>query len=127
VPFRYDSPLCHHFLGPVRIYFRLLQWLGVRLRSISSATVPLPPAFPTPSWLRFASCKVTATTAPVFMSTACSALCARCVLPVLHPGDARARIVGIHPLSFDLFFFGCRSTRAKFLRRRGPRPLRQFL
>ena len=52
-----------------------------------------------------APCSVTATIAPVSMSTACSALCARCVRPSFI-FDLRIGIVGVRP---QVFFFRFRS------------------
>ncbi len=46
-----------------------------------------------------ASATVTATTAPISKSTACSALLGQARAPVLHPADARLRVVRVHPLA----------------------------
>ena len=82
---------------------------------------PLRPAPPLPSgcstivvvspWS--APCSVTATTAPVSRSTACSALWARCVRPSFIFVTFASGSCGFIQSSFDVFFFRFRSSRAK--------------
>ena len=63
-----------------------------------------------------ASCTVTATTAPVSRSTACSALCAKCVRPSFIFVIFASGSCGCVQSSFEPFFFRFRSRRAKSAR-----------
>ena len=60
-----------------------------------------------------ASCTVTATIAPVSRSTACSALCARCVRPSFIFVIFASGSCGCVQSSFEPFFFRFRSSRAR--------------
>src|SRR5215471_4072573 len=106
-----------YFLDPAQMDLRLRQWLGfgLSLDQFGHPQCLLPPGFPSPWWCRprSASCKVTATTAPVSMSTACSALCAKCVRPSFIFVMRASGSCGLTHSRFDLFFFRFRSTRAR--------------
>ena len=60
-----------------------------------------------------APCSVTATIAPVSMSTACSALCARCVRPSFIFVTFASGSWGFVQSVFEVFFFRFRSSRAR--------------
>jgi hypothetical protein len=60
-----------------------------------------------------AGCSVTATTAPVSRSTACSALCARCVRPSFIFAIRASSSAGLFHSSFGIRFFRLRSSRVK--------------
>ena len=60
-----------------------------------------------------APCSVTATIAPVSMSTACSALCARCVRPSFIFVTFASGSWGCVQSVFEVFFFRFRSSRAR--------------
>ena len=63
-----------------------------------------------------APCTVTPTIAPVSRSTACSALCARCVRPSFILVILASGSCGCVQSSFEPFFFRFRSSRAKSAR-----------
>jgi hypothetical protein len=60
-----------------------------------------------------APCKVTAITAPESISTACSALWARCVLPFFIFATRASSSMGLLHSLFDVRFLRLRSSRAK--------------
>src|ERR1039458_6209338 len=59
-----------------------------------------------------AACSVTATSAPLFRSTACSALWARCVLPSFIFAMRESGSAGLFQSLFEVFFLRLRSSRA---------------
>ena len=63
---------------------------------------------------RSAACRVTATTAPVSRSTACSTLCAKCVRPSFIFAIRASPSAGLFHSLFDIRFFRLRSNRDEF-------------
>src|SRR6202011_1754777 len=82
----------------------LLRHCHPGLARVSSSVVVSPLSAP---------CSVTATTAPVSRSTACSAWCARCVRPSFIFAIRASPSAGLFHSLFDVRFLRLRSNRAK--------------
>src|SRR5437773_9853597 len=117
-------PLHHRAAVIALVGHRLLDPGHVHLRwGRNSASRPTCSATAIPASLNVASsvvvsplsapCSVTASTAPVSRSTACSALCARCVRPSFIFAIRASSSAGLLHSLFDVRFLRLRSNRAR--------------